>query len=413
MAGFRLQPDAASPAAQPVADGASRPAERYDLSALDLLLILAENWKRLLVVPLLAGTIALGVSFMLTPMFSATARILPPQQTGLAAMLASQFGSLAGLAGAATGIKSPADQYVSMLKGQTIYNAIIERFKLRERYGTTYIEETRRALEDRISIAAGVKDGVISIEVEDADPKFAADVANAFVEMLADTTRRLALTEAAERRAFFEQKLDEARRSLEQAESGLRGSAVDRDLLKTEPRAAIEEVARLKAATTAAEVRIASMRGFMSESNPDLRQAMQELAALRAQLAKAEAGGAQRGGQGHGEYVSKYRDFKYREALFEMMAKQYELARLDEARDGTVIQVIDTAVPAEWKSRPKRALIAVITTIAVFFLLFGFLLASTLLRSAGQDPATTDKVARLRAALPFGRRRRRAPAKAR
>jgi tyrosine-protein kinase Etk/Wzc len=413
MAGLRLQPDAVPAESDAAAATEARPAERFNMSAIDLLLILAEHWKRLLVVPLLAGTLALGVSSLMTPMFSATARILPPQQTGLAAMLASQFGSLAGLAGAATGIKSPTDQYVSMLKGHTIYNAIIERFGLRERYGTEYIEETRQALEHRVSIVAGVKDGVISIHVEDADPKFAADMANAFVEMLAETTRRLALTEAAERRAFFEQKLDESRRALEQAESGLRGSAVDRDLLKTEPRAAIEEVARLKAATTAAEVRIASMRGFMSGANPDLRQAEQELAALRAQLARAEARGASPGASGPSEYVSRYRDFKYREVLFEMMAKQYELARLEEARDGTVIQVIDAAVPAEWKSRPKRALIAVMTTVAVFFLCFGLLLAASLLRSAGQDPSTAPKVARLRTALPFGRRRAGPSARAR
>jgi uncharacterized protein involved in exopolysaccharide biosynthesis len=402
MSGFRLKPDPVVAPQDDLRSDAHLQRHGHDLSALDLLLLLAENWKRLVVVPLAVGSIALAISFMLTPVFVSTARILPPQQTGLAAALASQLGALAGLAGAATGIKSPADQYVSMLKGRTIYDAMIERFGLRERYGTTYIEETRRALEDRVSISAGTKDGLIAIQVEDTDPRVAADMANAFVELLGEMTRRLALTEAAQRRVFFEERLAETKRSLDRAEAGLRGSAVDRDLLKSEPRAAIEELARLKAATTAAEVRIAAMRGFMADSNPDLRQAVQELAALRAQLAKSERSGTASDAQG-GEYISKYREFKYQETLFELMARQYELARLDEARDGTVMQVVDTAVPAEWKSRPKRALIAVLTTVATFLLTFGVLLASALLKSAEQDPSSAGKVARLRAASRLGR----------
>lgn len=372
-----------------------------DLSILDLLVLLAEHWRLLLIGPLVVGLSALAISFLLTPRFQSTARILPPQQSGVAALLASQMGSLAGLAGAAAGIKSPADQFVSMLRSRTIFDEVIERFKLRELYGTRYIEETRKELDNRISITAGVKDGVISVEVEDIDPKRAADMANTFVELLGSMVRQLPLTEAAQRRTYFEKKLAETRANLDAAQLSLRSSNVDRGVLKAEPRAAIEEVARLKAAVTATEVRVASMRGFLTESNPDMRQAAQELAALRGQLAMAEKGNSTPDAAGS-DYLSKYRDVKYHELLFELMARQYELAKLDETRDGPVVQVVDKAVPAEWKSKPKRALIAVITTIATGLALFAWLVVRELLGAAETQPNSERKVRRLKAA--FGRR---------
>jgi uncharacterized protein involved in exopolysaccharide biosynthesis len=373
-----------------------------DLSVLDLLVLLAEHWRLLVIGPLVVGLSALAVSFLLTPKFQSTARILPPQQTGVAALLASQMGSLAGLAGAAAGVKSPADQFVSMLRSRTIFDEVIERFKLRELYGTRYIEETRKELNNRISITAGVKDGVISVEVEDIDPKRAAEMANTFVELLGNMVRQLPLTEAAQRRVYFEKKLAETRANLDAAQLSLRSSNVDRGVLKAEPRAAIEEVARLKAAVTAAEVRVASMRAFLTESNPDMRQAAQELAALRGQLALAEKGNSMPDAAGS-DYLSKYRDVKYHEVLFELMARQYELAKLDETRDGPVVQVVDKAVPAEWKSKPKRAVIAVITTIATGLAIFAWLVVRELLSAAETQPNSEHKVRRLKAA--FGRRK--------
>jgi uncharacterized protein involved in exopolysaccharide biosynthesis len=127
----------------------------------------------------------------------------------------------------------------------------------------------------------------------------------------------------------------------------------------------------------------------------------QELAALRGQLAMAEKGNSTPDAAGS-DYLSKYRDVKYHELLFELMARQYELAKLDETRDGPVVQVVDKAVPAEWKSKPKRALIAVITTIATGLALFAWLVVRELLGAAETQPNSERKVRRLKAA--FGRR---------
>ena len=373
-------------------------ASTTDLSILDLMVLVAEHLKWLVLGPLAAGLLALGISFMLTPTYVSTARILPPQQTGVTAMLASQMGALAGLAGAAAGIKSPADQFAAMLRSRTIFDGVIERFDLRRVYGTEHIEETRKALDDRVSVTAGVKDGLITVEVEDADPKRAAEMANTFISLLAEMIRRLPQSEASQRRLFFEKQLADARANLEAAEIALRTSDVDRDMLKSEPRAALEELARLKAAMTMAELKVASLRGFLAESSPDLKQAQQELAAIRAQLVRAESGGKNANAP-RGDYIRRFRDFKYNELLFELMARQYELARLDESRDSSAMQVIDVAVPAEWKSRPKRALIAVVTTIATGLLLFGALVIRNLLMSAESDPGSALKVRRLRQAI--------------
>jgi capsule polysaccharide export protein KpsE/RkpR len=143
------------------------------------------------------------------------------------------------------------------------------------------------------------------------------------------------------------------------------------------------------------------LRGYMSEANPDLRLAMAELAALRTQLARAERGDRGDGAAGGpaADYVARYRDFKYNEVLFELIAKQYELARLDEARDTIVIQVIDVAAPPDRKSRPLRALTAIVTTVAVFFLMLAALVMGAHLKLASDRADGRDKVARIRRAL--------------
>jgi tyrosine-protein kinase Etk/Wzc len=378
----------------------SESVSRTDLSILDLMVLVAENWKLLLLGPLLAGILALAGSFLLTPKFVSTARIMPPQQSGVAAMLASQMGAagLAAIASAAGGIKSPSDQFVAMLRSRTIFDGVIEQFALRELYGTNHIEETRNALDGRVAIAAGVKDGLISVEVEDTDPERAANMANAFIALLAEMVRKLPISEASQRREFFQKQLSDAKNNLERAEIALRSSDVDRSMLKAEPRAALDEVAQLKAAATVAEMKVAAMRGSMAENHPDLRQARQELESIRLQLNRAEKGGITSNGNS-GDYIRKYREFKYNELLFDLMARQYELARIEESRDNASIQVIDVAVPAEWKSKPKRALIAVVTTIASGMLLFAVLLIRMLFQSASSDPASRVKIGRLRKAL--------------
>ncbi len=367
-----------------------------EISLLDLLQTIVDNLRLLILGPLLVGLSALGYSYLIPPTFTATTKFVPPQQqqSAAASMLAS-LGALGGLAGAATGIKNPNDQYVAFMKSNAVEDALIQRFKLVERYEQKFLVNTRKALEDNSKISAG-KDGLITIEVDDKDPKFAADLANAYVEELSLLTNKLALTEAQQRRVFFEQKLSEAKANLTQAEQALQASGVNIAVIKNSPQAAVTAVAELQAQIVAQEVKVASMRGYLAETAPEFRQAQTELAAIRAQLAKAEKTNKPAGRSGDADYVARYRDFKYFETLFEMFAKQYEIARIDESREGAVIQVIDKATPPELKSKPKKALIAVLATLASGFALLLFVFVRQAMRNASQTPETAEQMARLR-----------------
>jgi capsule polysaccharide export protein KpsE/RkpR len=326
---------------------------------------------------------------------------MPPQQqqSGAAAMLAG-LGALGGLAGAAGGIKNPADQYVSFLKSRSVQDALVDRFKLTERYETRFREDARKTLDVNVQIAGG-KDGLITIDASDTEPQFAAQLANAHVEELSKLMNRLAVTEAQQRRLFFEKQLSNAKDNLVKAEQALKSSGVSSSALKASPVAAVEGLAKLKAGITAQEIKLASMRGYLTESAPDFKQAQTELSAMRGQIARAEreepaATGAN---SGDSDYISKYRDFKYFETLFELFAKQYEMARVDESREGAVIQVVDTAQPPERKSKPKKALIAMMTTLAVGFALLLFIFVRQALRGAAQTPDSAEKMTRLRLAF--------------
>jgi uncharacterized protein involved in exopolysaccharide biosynthesis len=372
--------------------------EEDEISLLDLAQVVVDHLQLLVLGPLAAGIVALGVSFLITPVFTAKTQFLPPQQQQSAAAAALQsLGALGGLAGAATGIKNPNDQYVSILKSRVLSDQMIERFKLMQRFEAEYLDDARKSLEGVVRIQAG-KDNLISIEVEDHDPAFAAEMANAYVEEFRLLLGRLALTEAQQRRLFFERQLEQTRLNLTQAEEALRGSGVSSASLKNAPEVAIGAVAQLQAQIAAQEVKLGSMRGYLAETAPDFRQAQNELAALRQQLTKLERASTDQRQDADG-YVARYRTFKYHETLFELFAKQYELARADEAREGNVIQVVDVAVPPNRKSKPKKALIAVLATLAMGFVLLLWVFVRQALRNAATQPDTADKLQALKAGL--------------
>jgi uncharacterized protein involved in exopolysaccharide biosynthesis len=370
------------------------------VSLLDLAIPLVEHWKLWILGSLAVGLAALGIAFLMTPIYTARTTFLPPQQqqSGLASALSS-LGGLAGLAGAAGAIKSPADQYVALMQSVSATDRLIDQFDLVKLYDTKYRFEARKLLEQNTRIAVGKKDGLISVEVDDESPKRAAEMANAYVEELRRLTSTLAVSEAQQRRLFFDKELKDARDQLERAQQALQASGFNVGALRAEPRAAADSYARLKAEITAAEVRTQVLRGTLAEGAPELQRQLAQLSALRAQLARLEQAADANVGP---DYLTKYREFKYRETLFDLFAKQYELARVDESREGALIQVVDVAVPPEYKSKPKRAFIAVAATMLSLLLLGMFILVRHFWRESAADPEGAEKVARLRAA--FGRR---------
>ena len=367
-----------------------------EISLLDLLQVVVDSLRLLVLAPLAAGLLALGISFAIPPTFTATTKFMPPQQQqSAAAAMLQGLGALGGLAGAASGLKNPADQYVAFLKSRTMQDALIDRFKLTERYETDYREDARKVLGANALIASG-KDGLITIDASDKEPEFAARLANAHVEELGLLLNRLAVTEAQQRRVFFEKQLANAKDHLVKAEQALKSSGVNSGALKASPQMAVEGLAKLKAGITAQEIKLASMRGYLTERAPDFKQAQTELSALRAQLTRAEREEPISGGDS--DYIAKFREFKYQETLFDLFAKQYEMARVDESREGAVIQVVDAAQPPERKSKPQKARIAVLTTLAVGIFLLLTVFVRHALRSADQSPQSAEQMAKLRGA---------------
>ena len=374
-----------------------------EISLLDLLQVVAENLKLLILGPLAVGLAALGISFVIPPTYTAKTVFLPPQQSqSAAASLLQGLGALGGLAGAASGIKNPNDQIVSLLKSRAVQDALVDEFRLMERYEAKFREDARKELSTNARISSG-KDGLISIEVDDKDPKIAAEIANAHLKHFVELSGRLALTEAQQRRQFFEKQLQETKERLAAAESALRSGGVEPGTLKATPSAAVAALAQAQAQIAAQEVRIGAMRGYLAEGAPEVRQALTELQALRAQVGKLEqsqapvvGGSAAKGASS--DYVARFRDYKYYETLFELFAKQYELARVDEAREGSKIQVVDAATAPERKSKPKKGLIAVVATLATGFAFLLFVFVRQALRNAGQDEEMAGKLRAVRRA---------------
>lgn len=376
------------------------PAEYEDdegLSLLDLALPLAQHWKLLLIGPLLAGLVALGVTYLMTPIYTSRTVFLPPQQQQSAAATAvAQLGALSGLVGGATGLKSPADQYVALLQSTSVADRLVDEFKLMSVYDTNFRFEARKALAGNSRITLGKKDGLIAVEVDDTDPQRAAAMANRHVDELRRITSQLALTEAQQRRVFFEEQLKKTRDDLTVAQTALQASGFNPGALKAEPRAAAEGYARLRAEVTSAEVRLQTLRRNLAETTSEVQQAQATLGALRGQLARTESPVDPTGGP---DYVGKFREFKYQETLFDLFSRQYELARLDESREGALIQVVDVAQPAEHKRWPKRALTAAATTVFTLLLLGALVLARHFWRQSVRRPDQAAKLAQLRAAL--------------
>jgi len=348
---------------------------------------LRSHLRLLVLAPPLAGALALAVTFAIPPSFTAVTSFLPPQQQGGAASALASLGALAGLAGTVGGAKTPADQFVALMRSVTVSDRIIDQFGLQQAYGKEFRIDTRKALDANVRFQIGKKDGLITIEVDDTSPKQAAAMANRYVDELRKMTNTIALTDAQQRRVFFEKQLELTRDKLGKAQQALQSSGVGAGTLKAEPKAAAEGYAKLRAEATAAEVRLQTLRNALSDTAPEVLQQLATLRAMRDQLAKLEATTADNPDPG---YISKYREFKYQETLYDLFARQYELARVDESREGALIQVVDPAQVPEKKSKPKRIIITLSTVAAVLLaaLVFALVRGTRGLAARAEDEAS-------------------------
>ncbi len=333
--------------------------------------VLAALWRRrvmMIGLPLLASGLALGGSYLVQPTFTARVSFLPPQQQqGAAAGALASLGALAGIA--SVGARNTGDQYVAFVQSATVADKMVDRFKLMDRYEREFRVDARKILTENTRVSMGRKDGVISLEVDDHDPKTAADMATAYIEELRTLTAGLALTEAQARRAFFERQLQQVRVKLTEAQKALAATGVNLGALKAEPKATAEGIAKLKAELTTAEVKLQVLRRAMSDNAAEVIAQSGLVAALRAEMAKQGRGEEP---TEQGSYITAYRDYKYQETLFDQIARQYEIARIDESRDGGQLQVVDRAEVPERKSKPKRSIFMLVAFAVTFLLCAGW-----------------------------------------
>jgi uncharacterized protein involved in exopolysaccharide biosynthesis len=259
------------------------------------------------------------------------------------------------------------------------------------------------------------KDGLIRISVQDRDPRRAADLANGYVDQFRLQSQHLAITEASQRRLFFEQQLEQAKENLANAEEAMKQTEQKTGVIQLNGQASalIQSAASLRAQVAAKEVQIQGMRTYATGENSQMVQAQQELDGLRAQLAKL-GGSEDSTSDGIGvtkgqvtdaglEYIRKLRDVKYNETIFDILARQFEVAKLDEAKQGALIQVVDLAVPPDRKSFPKRGLVVIGATAAGFFIGLFVALFQAGFRRLKDDPEASGKLAFLKKELFFKR----------
>ena len=312
----------------------------------------ARGW-RLLILPALC-LIAGFIAFALTPpSYTAKTSFFPPAQSrNVSAGLANQLNMLGSLSGAGGG-KTQAEQFVAMLKSRSVADAISERFNLAKVFSKTAPEDVRRILAQRTNIYLSSRSDLIEVSVDDQDPARAAQMATFYVESLTNLLGRVAVTDARQRRIFLEKQVDETREQLDKAEHLLRSSGVSPSAAQLEPGSAVGMVAQMNASIVAQNIRLAALRSVAGEANPATLAALSELAALKRKLAEMQTGAKTGVGD---EYTGLYRDYKYNSALLELLASQLAAARIDEARDGSSLQIVDFAVVPQKKTRPRAIL---------------------------------------------------------
>lgn len=377
--------------------------ESVEISLLELATTLGEEKKLIFGLPLLVGLLAVLISLFLTPVFTAKTTLLPPQSgtNGGAAAALANLGGLAGLAGLGAG-GTTADVVVAMLQSRSAKDQMIERFDLVNYYKADLREDVYQTLDSMVRVSSDKKSNIITIEVDDKDPQFAANMANAYYTVLRNLMTRVAVTEAQQRRQFFEDQFLKAKEELSLAEVNLKETQERTGLveLRSQAEATIGAVARLRGEIAQREVQLSAMRTFATPENADYRRVVAELNGLRAELRKLDKGGegSERGLVSAGslpeqglEYVRALREVKYHEAVFEIMAKQFELAKVDEAKDSGSVQQLDVASAPERKSKPKRALLVVFSVlIAGIFAILIAVVRSALRRSVLNEAMRQD-----------------------
>ena len=378
---------------EPVGAEVGLAANCKDINLIDLLIALGHEKFIWLATTLAAAVIGVVVSLLTTPLYTATSTLMPVQQSGGAAGALASLGNLAGLAGlagAGAGMKSSDEMYIAFMRSQSVQTALIDELKLKDRYKAHTLEDARTALNAQVLISADKKSGFIVVAATDPEPEFAARLANAQVEQMTRLMSRLAVTEAQQRRLFYEQQIQKTQKHLGDLEVRYRvaqqysGVRLASTVAETDLQASVS----LRTQIASKEVQLQSLGQFATTKNPEMMRLAGELAAMRAQLERYELGsGTSKSPAPHQqEAIQLFRELKTQEAMLDAFVRQLEVARIDEAKDGPGIQIVDVASVPETRSKPERKKLVLAYTVsgAVAGLLLAAL--SALMRHVNSTP---------------------------
>ncbi|WP_265554528.1 GumC family protein [Trichlorobacter lovleyi] len=375
-----------------------------EINLLDYLEILARNWRMIVKTIIIAAFVSVIYSLLLRNIYSATTRILPPQQesSGLMGMLMGASGGMGSLASDLLGKGSAAEMYISILNSEEISDRIIDRFNLMEVYKTKYRLDAYKKLDKKVAISSGKKDGIIVITVNDKDPKRAAAIANAYVDELSKLLIKLNIVGAGKNRGYLETRLIKARTDLAAAEDALKAFQAKSKIFSVsdQAQASIGGIAQLQGQLAVQEVQLATLQRQFTENSQEVKTAKASIANLRGQIARLEGQGGGGVVPGVGtmpelgqQYLRLMREFKIQETIVELLTKQYEMAKLSEAKDVVNVQVIQTARVPDKKSKPKRSIIVLSATFAAGFIaiLYAFIREAAI-RMPPEDRARWQKI---------------------
>jgi uncharacterized protein involved in exopolysaccharide biosynthesis len=385
--------------------------EEQGIDLVEVLTLALREKKTILKFMLVTVALTALVVFAMKPMYTAQAMFIPPQSAPGSGMsqLTSQLGSLGAL-GALGGIKSPGEVYLGILGSRTIADDLIKRFDLQKVYKIERASDTAKKLKSRSTFLAG-KDTLITISVEDHDAKRAADLANGYLDALYEQNGRLALTEASQRRLFFENQLEREKNALADAEVGLKKTEEQTGLISPigQAQVVIDGIAQVRAQISSRQIQLSALQQAATDQNPDVIRLQTQIDGLQKQLQRLQNDSVARE-PGNVlpstakvpalalEYVRKEREVKYHEVLFTLIAKQYESARLDESKEAPLLQVVDRASVPDKKSGPQRLLLIVGAAFVGAFLGMGWILFRQVIAKSQRNPVMAKRLEALRKA---------------
>jgi uncharacterized protein involved in exopolysaccharide biosynthesis len=387
-----------------------------EINLIDLLIALGQEKWTLIVVTVLAAFTGIVVSLTTPTTYVSTTSIMPSQQSGGGGGGLASLGSLAGLVGSgalssiAAGVKSSDEMYIALMRSQSVQSALIEQFKLKERYGAKNTEEARRELNMNVTVLADKKSGLITIDAQDKDPEFAAQLANAQVKELNAILSRLAVTDAQKRRAYYEQQIIKTQTKIPQLELEFKKAQKSSGL---EVASLLSEAGTLPGQIAAKELQLQVLSSFATNQNPELKRLAGEISALRARMGKYELSrtepitsdlnkSVESTESSKTNFVQKatqaYNTLKIQEALLDGFVKQLELAKVDEAKEGPGVQVVDEARVPEIRAKPERKKLVIAYTVTGLLIAFVLAVLSAFLRHIRSTPEGLKRWSQLKRA---------------